>query len=173
VLAGGGARGAAHVGILKVMEELHVPVDLVTGTSMGSLVGALYSVGYSPAEMEEIVADVDWKTLFRDAPARRDISYRRKEDDDLGLFPPRARLEQIGISSQAGVLAGQKVEFLFRKLTLHTLRAPDFDHLNLPFRAVAADLDTGKRSSSGRGPGAGDAREHVAPRRVHARHHGR
>jgi len=151
VLAGGGARGAAHVGILKVMEEMHVPVDLVTGTSMGSLVGALYSAGYSPAEMEEIVAGVDWKTLFRDAPARRDISYRRKEDDDLGLFPLELGWNKSGISSQAGVLAGQKVEFLFRKLTLHTLRAPDFDHLNLPFRAVAADLDTGEAVVIGKG----------------------
>jgi NTE family protein len=151
VLAGGGARGAAHVGFLKVMEEMHIPVDYVAGTSMGSLVGALYSAGYSPAEMESIVGGIDWGALFRDAPERRDISFRRKEDDDLALFPIEFGYGKGHLTTQAGVLAGKKVEFLFRRLTLHTLRAPDFDHLNIPFRAVAADLDTGEAVVLGKG----------------------
>ena len=95
--------------------------------------------------MESIVAGIDWKALFRDSPERRKISFRRKEDDDLGLFPIELGWSrQNGLSTKAGVLAGQKVEFLLRQLTLHTLRAPDFDHLNIPFRAIAADLDTGE-----------------------------
>jgi len=126
-------------------------VDYVAGTSMGSLVGALYSAGYSPAEMESILGGIDWRALFRDAPERRDMSFRRKEDDDLALLPLELGYGKGGLTSQAGVLGGQKVEFLFRKLTLHTLRAPDFDHLNIPFRAVAADLDTGEPVVLGKG----------------------
>ena len=81
VLSGGGALGIAHVGVLRGLEKLHVPVDCVTGTSMGAIIGGLYAAGYSPDELDEIVRTLDWPSLLRDAPDRRRLPYRRKVDD--------------------------------------------------------------------------------------------
>ena len=86
VLSGGGARGVAHVGVLKVLEELRVPVDFIAGTSMGSLVGGIYASGMSPDEMEKRIAAIDWAAIFRDDPARKDIPWRQKRDDYTDLF---------------------------------------------------------------------------------------
>jgi len=87
-LSGGGARGAAHIGVLKVLEELRVPVDCVTGTSMGSVVGGSFAAGTTPAEMEQIVTHTDWSQVFTDRPPRAEISPRLKQDDYKGLFAP-------------------------------------------------------------------------------------
>ncbi len=144
VLAGGGARGGAHIGVLQVMEELRVPVDRIAGTSMGSIVGALYAVGYSPAEMERILAGIDWEEVFRDQPERRRISFRQKEDDRLALLPIELGVGPGGISAKSGIAAGTKIEFLFRRLTIEATRAKTFDELRIPYRAVAADLSTGE-----------------------------
>jgi NTE family protein len=81
VLSGGGALGAAHIGVIRVLEELHVPVDCVAGTSMGAVVGGLYAAGYSPAELEALVHELDWRAFMRDAPDRRRLPFRRKVDD--------------------------------------------------------------------------------------------
>jgi len=86
VLSGGGARGAAHVGVLQVMEELRIPVDYIAGTSMGSIVGGLYAAGYSPERMQQELQEIDWEAAFNDAPPRKNISFRRKEDDRESLF---------------------------------------------------------------------------------------
>src|SRR3974390_913569 len=80
-LSGGGARGAAHIGVLKVLEELRVPVDCVTGTSMGSVVGGSFAAGTTPADMERIVTQTDWSEVFTDRPPRAEISPRLKQDD--------------------------------------------------------------------------------------------
>ncbi|MBP7148383.1 MAG: patatin-like phospholipase family protein [Acidobacteria bacterium] len=144
VLAGGGARGGAHVGLLSVMEELRVPVDCIAGTSIGALVGALYAVGYSPAEIEQILRDINWDDLFRDLPERRQLSFRQKEDDRRGLWPVELGIGRSGVSSKAGVIAGSKILMVFRLLTLDAVAAQSFDELRIPFRAVAADLETGE-----------------------------
>ena len=81
VLSGGGARGWAEIGVLKVLEELHVPVDLVVGSSIGSVVGGLYASGMSPQEMEDALAAVDWGDVFVDKVPRVDRPFRRKLDD--------------------------------------------------------------------------------------------
>src|SRR6188768_3639833 len=78
VLSGGGARGFAHVGVLKVLEANHIPVDYIAGTSMGGLVGALYAMGKSPAEMEALIDELDWDPLLRPQTAADNLSYRRK-----------------------------------------------------------------------------------------------
>ncbi|MCL4809269.1 MAG: patatin-like phospholipase family protein, partial [Thermoanaerobaculia bacterium] len=83
VLSGGSAHGFAHVGVLTVLEELRVPVDVVAGTSMGSVVGGLYASGMSPAEMERLLLTTDWEDLLDDRPSRDRLSYRRKQDDVL------------------------------------------------------------------------------------------
>ena len=83
VLGGGGARGAAHVGVLKVLEEQHIPVDVVVGTSMGSIVAGLYASGMSPEQIEKEMRNMNWNDLFHDSPPRADRSFHRKRDDDL------------------------------------------------------------------------------------------
>ncbi|HKB07465.1 MAG TPA: patatin-like phospholipase family protein, partial [Candidatus Polarisedimenticolia bacterium] len=144
VLGGGGARGGAHIGILKVLEELRVPVDFVVGTSIGSIVGGLYSTGMSPAELENMVSGTDWGSIFSDKPERRRISFRRKQDDDLALFPFEVGVGKKGLSARAGIISGTKIDFFFRNLTLEASAITDFNELHVPFRAVAADLVTGE-----------------------------
>ena len=94
VLSGGGARGAAHVGVLKVLEQAHVPVDAIAGTSMGAVVGGLYASGMSAAEIEAMMTTLDWQDAFRDRPPRQALVFRRKREDQnfLVRFP-------LGISS--------------------------------------------------------------------------
>src|SRR5512139_4225308 len=86
VLAGGGAKGAAHVGVLKVLEEMRIPVDYVAGTSMGSIIGGLYASGMSPADIEREIKNIDWTDVFIDEPNREDRSFRRKTDDFIYVF---------------------------------------------------------------------------------------
>jgi len=80
-LSGGGARGAAHIGVLRVLEELHIPVDYIAGTSMGAIVGGLYATGMSPDQIEEALDGMDWEMILTGRPPRRDLSFRRKEDE--------------------------------------------------------------------------------------------
>src|SRR6186713_985328 len=87
VLAGGGARGGAHVGVFEVLEEMRIPVDCIAGTSIGSIVGGLYALGYSPGQMSEIIQGMDWEDILNDRPERRSISFRRKQDDRFAFFP--------------------------------------------------------------------------------------
>jgi len=143
VLAGGGARGGAHIGVLQVMEELKIPVDCVAGTSMGSIVGGLYSAGMSPKEMQDAMEKVNWEQLLSQKPERKQIAFRRKEDDNLDLFPFELGIGRKGISTKAGLIAGSKIDFVLQSLTLNTAGVSNFDQLRLPFRAVAADLATG------------------------------
>jgi len=97
VLSGGGARGAAHVGVLKVLEELRVPVDVIVGTSMGSIVGASYASGNSVAEMERDIATITTANLFTDRPPRADLPMRRKADDEQPYIIPELGVTGDGI----------------------------------------------------------------------------
>src|SRR5215472_15506950 len=81
VLSGGGARGAAHIGVLKALEAAHVKVDAIAGTSMGAVVGGLYASGMSAHEIEQLFESLDWQDAFRDRPNRTDLNFRRKEED--------------------------------------------------------------------------------------------
>ncbi|MEM7353610.1 MAG: patatin-like phospholipase family protein, partial [Acidobacteriota bacterium] len=143
VLSGGGARGAAHIGVLQVLEELNVPVDCVVGTSMGAIVGGLYAAGWTPDELDAELRRIDWADAFNDAPPRKQTSFRRKEDDFLALLPLELGIGKKGIRAPAGIIAGQKLGFMLKILTLRAAGAVDFDHLDVPFRAIAADLDDG------------------------------
>ena len=115
-LSGGGARGIAHIGVLKVLEELRVPVHCVTGTSMGAIIGGTFAAGRSPAEMEELVLAADWDAIFRDQPPRREISVRRKIDDYKTLFAPEFGVKDGGLALPKGVIAGVSIESFFRVL---------------------------------------------------------
>jgi NTE family protein len=145
VLSGGGARGAAHIGVLKVLEENRVPVDAIAGTSMGAVVGGLYATGLSPADIERVMTSVDWQDAFRDRPARKDLNFRRKLEDQtylvrfpLGLKGRRFRLPR-------GLVQGQKLTQILRGLTVPVAQIQDFDELAIPFRAIATDIVTGDR----------------------------
>ncbi|MBK9374255.1 MAG: patatin-like phospholipase family protein [Holophagales bacterium] len=145
VLSGGSAHGFAHVGVLKVLEELRVPVDVVAGTSMGSIVGGLYASGMSPAEMERLLLTTDWEDLLDDRPSRDRLSYRRKQDDVLNYVDLEMGLTKKGIAFPSGLVAGQKLSFLLKSLTLGTVGVESFDALPIPFRCVATDITTGEK----------------------------
>jgi NTE family protein len=144
VLGGGGAKGAAHIGVLKVLEEQHIPIDYIAGTSMGAIVGSLYASGLSAAEIEKILTSVDWKDLFTDTPPRQEIDFRRKQEDYQFLTKLELGLGKGGFRLPKGIVGAQKVNVLFETLMLHASDVTDFDKLPIPFRAVAADLETGE-----------------------------
>ena len=145
VLSGGGARGAAHIGVIKVLEELRVPIDCIAGSSMGSIIGGLYASGLSVAEIEKALTGVDWTDAFLDDIPRQERSFRRKRDDDLYLLKAKAGLKDDGsLALPAGVLQGQKIDLLFKGLTFPVEEIRDFNLLRIPFRAVATDIVTGK-----------------------------
>jgi NTE family protein len=145
VLSGGGARGAAHIGVLKVLEELHVPIHAVAGTSMGAVVGGLYASGLSASEIESVMTSVNWQDAFRDTPPRTDLNFRRKQEDQNFLVKFPLGIRSWRILLPRGLIQGQKLNLMLRELTLPVSRIDNFDALPTPFRAVATDLVTGER----------------------------
>ncbi len=145
VLSGGGARGAAHVGVIRVLEELHVPIDYIAGTSMGAIVGGLYASGMGPDELEQAITSIDWDDAFKDLPPRQDRPPRRKRDDDLFVVKQRLGYGEGEIRIPSGIIQGQKINMILVQLTLPVAKIKDFDQLNIPFRAVASDIVTGQQ----------------------------
>jgi len=145
VLAGGGALGMAHVGVLKVLEANRIPVDIITGTSMGSIVGAAYASGATVQEMEQILSETNWDDLFKETLEREDVEYRDKYGR-RGQFLGDAKIgiKNAGLARFSGVVAGQNVLPLLQRLYFRTPGDVDFDKLPIPFRALAADIETGK-----------------------------
>jgi len=144
VLGGGGARGAAHIGVLRELENLRVPIDAIAGTSMGAIVGGLYASGMSPADLEALIESLDWTDAFQDTTSREHMTFRRKQDDEA--FPMRI---EIGLRDGAfvlpeGLISGQKLSWILTEQTLQVSSIDDFDQLPTPFRAVASDLETGE-----------------------------
>ncbi|MCP3962591.1 MAG: hypothetical protein GY719_32525 [bacterium] len=148
-LSGGGARGCAHVGVLKVLEEMRIPVDYVAGTSMGAIVGGLYASGLSAAEIEQILSTMDWAALGEDQQPRRDRAYRRKEDDQRYVMNLEIGLD--GFVLPRGLRSGQRFTFELRRHTWPVVQISDFSELPIPFKAVAVDLETGERVPLDRG----------------------
>lgn len=143
VLSGGGALGAAHVGVLKVLEEQGVPIDMIAGTSMGAIVGGLYAAGYSANELDRLLEEIDWVDVFQDRPERELRPFRRKAEDLDSLIDLRIGLQDGEPAFPEGVLQGQKLFLILRSLTKRVRTIKNFDRLPIPFRAVAADLETG------------------------------
>jgi NTE family protein len=145
-LSGGGARGAAHVGVLKVLEEMRIPIDFIAGTSMGSIIGGLYASGMTPEEIEEGLNSMDWEHIFSDSPPRKNRTLRRKRDDELYQVNASIGLSDNGeLKFPTGAIQGQKFGLALRQLTLQVTAVTDFDQLHIPFRAVAADIGTGQK----------------------------
>ena len=143
VLSGGGARGAAHIGVLKVPQELRVPIDLIVGTSMGSIVGAAYSTGLSVSEMEKEIKTITTDALFTDNPPRQDQTMRRKDDDLRPYFVPELAVTPDGVQLPKGLVTGVALEAELRRL-VQIASAGNFDELPIPFRAIATDIGTGE-----------------------------
>src|SRR5271154_4917363 len=143
VLSGGGARGIAHIGVLKVLEELKVPIDCIAGTSMGAVVGGLYASGMTAAQIDATIRSVNWQDAFRDAPPRRDLAFRRKQDDENFLVRLPLGMKHGKLLLPKGFIQGQKLEETLRQLTLPFSNTVQFDTLPTPYRAVATDLVTG------------------------------
>lgn len=143
VLSGGGARGGAHIGVLRVLEEANVQIDFIAGTSMGAIVGGLYAAGWSPDQIEAELAGVDWNDLLSDRGARRQMPFRRKLDDAIGFVDLEVGVGKNGVTIPSGLISGQKLGFLLESYFLETANLQSFDDLAIPYRAVAASLDTG------------------------------
>lgn len=151
VLGGGGARGFAHVSVLKELERQRIPVDCIAGTSMGALVGGLYASGLSAADVEREMRALDWPRMFNDRLDRPERTFRRKRDDDLTLVPAKPGIGSEGLKIAPGVLSGERVLLLLERLTQPVAVRDDFNKLPIPFRAVATDLNTGQAVVLGRG----------------------
>jgi NTE family protein len=141
-LSGGGARGFAHIGVIKVLQEWRIPVDVIAGTSMGSVVGGLRALGYSPDELAGIAKNVNWQEIFRDETPREALFYGQKQAESKFFIQLGVRGLKLELPS--GLSAGQKIFNLFSLLTLPAAGIQDFDHLPIPYRAVATDLVSGQ-----------------------------
>lgn len=145
-LGGGGARGGAHLGVLKRLEELRIPVDYIAGTSMGAVVGGLYAQGLSTDDIEQAMKDIDWTAIFNDKPPREDRRFRRKQDDRTFLIDRRAGVtdKERRVELVPALIQGQSLELALRRYTLPASEVRDFDRLAIPFRTVATDVVTGE-----------------------------
>lgn len=151
VLGGGGARGAAHVGVLQALEAMQIPIHMVVGTSMGAVVGGMYAAGLSPEEIEGEMAMIDWPLVFEDRGRRKDLPFRRKEEDLRTLGNFEMGFKGSKLVPPRGLVAGQKFNFLLTAYTLRVAGIEDFDRLPIPFRAVATDLEDGSWVALGKG----------------------
>src|SRR5882672_6889371 len=143
VLAGGGAKGGAHVGVLKVLEELHVPIDCIAGTSMGALVGGGYASGIPADELEKFVTTIDWKKVVGSQGRRQLEPIEQKREGATYSNDFELGITDSGITTPGGLLNTSAIEDLLRTYVASARLQPDFDHLPIPFRAVATDMVTG------------------------------
>ncbi|MEZ8699353.1 patatin-like phospholipase family protein [Vibrio lentus] len=140
VLAGGGAKGAAHIGVLKALEEMQIPVDYITGTSMGAYVGGLYATGMSADEIESFIYTVDWNRGYRDRVNRSDRRVRDKEYEDRYQLNTDLGLGWGEIKARKGVVQGQNMLRILRETTGNLSPLDSFDNLAIPYRSVATDI---------------------------------
>lgn len=141
VLCGGGAMGTIHIGALKVLEEAGIPIDMVTGTSMGSIIGGMYAVGYDATDIEAIINSMDWGDILRDRLSMRNQTLDEREKQNIYLFDYRLFLDKSQDTLAGGFIRGINVEKTLR----HFLRQPediDFKSLPRPFGCIATDLVT-------------------------------
>ncbi|MFJ2319910.1 patatin-like phospholipase family protein [Pseudomonas sp. NPDC087817] len=146
VLSGGAARGLAHIGVLKALEEQGIKIDAIAGTSMGAVVGGLYASGYKIDELEKLALGIDWQQALSDAPPREDVPFRRKQDDRDFLVKQKLSFRDDGsLGLPLGEIQGQNLALLLESLLAHTSDTRDFDKLPIPFRAVATDIANGEK----------------------------
>ncbi|MCA3136176.1 MAG: patatin-like phospholipase family protein [Rhodocyclaceae bacterium] len=150
VLAGGGALGFSHIGVLRVIEELRVPVDCIAGTSIGALVGGAYASGRTPAELERLVLEAAWDDIFVDEAQRANRTYYRKELEKRGFWGLELGVDRSGVKAPIGVVQGRKLRPFFQEVVGYAV-LESFDHLPIPFRAVATDVQNSAMAVLDRG----------------------
>jgi NTE family protein len=162
VLGGGGARGGAHIGVLRELEKAGVPIDLIVGTSYGALVGGLYSAGYSTEDMELIIRSIDWTRILSNAPQRKFLDFNNKTRDNRKLLD--LHFKKFDLQLPIGLQAGQMVQQVLDRLTAQTVLEAEnnFDKLPTAFRAVATDILKGKPHVFQRGSLSGAIRASIA-----------
>jgi NTE family protein len=144
VLEGGGALGLAHIGVIQWLEEHHIPVHYIAGTSMGGLVGGVYATGRSPSEVRDLVESIDWDDVLRGQVPFQNLSFRRQQD--AVEYPGAIEFGiKKGIQFPEGFNSGQEVQFILDRVALPYSTIPDFDQLPIPYRCVATDLVSGKK----------------------------
>lgn len=141
-LSGGGAKGLAHIGILKAIDSAGLKVDYITGTSMGSIIGALYAVGYSADDIEKMARKVDWGVMLTNQSSLRGIVMQEK--DEYGKYAIELPWEDRGFRLPSGVFEGEELWLKFTELFYPVYNIKDFDNFSIPFRSVSADLATGE-----------------------------
>jgi NTE family protein len=144
VLSGGGALGFAHLGVLKVLQTNRVPIDLITGTSMGAIIGGLYASGMTLEEIEAAMREVDWEDLFSDTPPAEDLNFRRKKEEADFLFKWPVGIKKGKLETPRGLIQGQKLNLVMKALTVRAAEIGDFDRLAIPFRCASTDFETGE-----------------------------
>ncbi len=142
-LSGGAALGLTEIGIIQWMEENHIPVDRIAGTSMGSIIGAMYATGMSPSEIQEFAETIDWEQSFSPEPAYSQISFRRKEDRRDYLVSAPLGMKH-GLRGPNGFNSGQGAGLLLDRVAFADSEISSFDDLPIPFRCVATDMQTGE-----------------------------
>lgn len=142
VLSGGGAKGTAHIGALKVIEEAGIPIDYVVGTSMGAIVGGLYSIGYTPQQLDSMVNAQNWKFLLSDAPNPKDVLLDDRLKSERYVLSIPFSLKSAAVSD-AGIIKGKNLARLFSTLTEGYQDSVDFSRLPIPFACVSENLVNG------------------------------
>lgn len=142
VLSGGGAKGTAHIGALKVIEEAGIPIDYVVGTSMGAIVGGLYSIGYTPQQLDSMVNAQNWKFLLSDAPNPKDVLLDDRLKSERYVLSIPFSLKSANISD-AGIIKGRNLARLFSTLTDGYQDSVNFNRLPIPFACVSENLVDG------------------------------
>ena len=145
VLSGGGARGLAHVGVLKALEREHVQIDCIAGTSMGAIIGGLYAAGLSANDIERELLTLHWDKIFASRVDRQQLPFRRKEEDFAVPNSLEMGLRDGEFRTPAATLSSRGLEYLLRRLTLPVQGITDFDKLPTPFRAIATDMESGEQ----------------------------
>jgi NTE family protein len=144
VLSGGGAKGAAHIGVLKVLEQLQIPIDYVVGTSIGSYVGGLYALGYQAEQIENIMLNLPWDESYSDFIPRESLSLKDKNHRDQYNITFRLGYSDAQLKAPSGLLLGQSASNLLKLSTDVVGKIDSFDELAIPYRAIAANLATAK-----------------------------
>jgi len=143
VLSGGGARGAAHVGVLKALEQKRIPIDVIAGTSFGAIVGGMYAAGYSAEELEEILRTIDWTDSLSGRAPREERSFRRKQDDNGFLIKLKIGIDDGKFKLPSGLITPNNLRLMLKDLIIDAADVDDINRLKIPFRAVATDLELG------------------------------
>jgi NTE family protein len=141
VLSGGGAKGFAHIAVLRKIEELNIPVDYIAGTSMGSIIAGLYAMGYTPDEIEDIAVNSDWNRYFADLPDRSNVSLLQKIFFDGYSF--QLNVSEDGIHAPRGLVNGQKTGMFLSRLTWGAQHIKNYNDLPIPFFCIGTDFESG------------------------------